>query len=59
MPLVLGLDEVDLMFQHPEIATDFFGLLRAWHEKSKNEEIWKRLRLKEKLPWGAVPGKVH
>jgi AAA-like domain len=45
VPLVLGLDEVDLMFQYPEIATDFFGLLRAWHEKSKNEEIWKRLRL--------------
>jgi serine/threonine protein kinase len=45
VPLVLGLDEVDLMFQHPAIATDFFGLLRAWHEKSKNEEIWKRLRL--------------
>jgi serine/threonine protein kinase len=45
VPLVLGLDEVDLMFQHPTIATDFFGLLRAWHEKSKNEEIWKRLRL--------------
>lgn len=45
VPLVLGLDEVDLMFQYPAIATDFFGLLRAWHEKSKNEEIWKRLRL--------------
>ncbi|MBW4683202.1 MAG: AAA-like domain-containing protein [Microcoleus vaginatus WJT46-NPBG5] len=44
-PLVLGLDEVDQIFQHPEIATDFFGLLRAWHERGKNEEIWKRLRL--------------
>jgi serine/threonine-protein kinase len=44
-PLVLGLDEVDLIFQYPKIATDFFGLLRAWHEKAKNEEIWKKLRL--------------
>lgn len=44
-PLVLGLDEVDLVFQYPKIATDFFGLLRAWHEKAKNEEIWKKLRL--------------
>lgn len=44
-PLVLGLDEVDLIFQHSEIATDFFGLLRAWHERGKNEEIWKKLRL--------------
>ncbi|NJO10287.1 MAG: TIR domain-containing protein [Leptolyngbyaceae cyanobacterium SL_1_1] len=44
-PLVLGLDEVDLVFQHPEIAADFFGLLRAWHEDGKNRDIWKRLRL--------------
>ncbi len=44
-PLILGLDEVDLIFQYPEIAVDFFGLLRAWHEKSKNEPIWQNLRL--------------
>lgn len=44
-PLILGLDEVDLVFQHPEIAADFFGLLRAWHEDGKNRDIWKRLRL--------------
>ena len=44
-PLVLGLDEVDLIFQYPKIAADFFGLLRAWHEKAKNEDIWKKLRL--------------
>jgi serine/threonine-protein kinase len=43
-PLVLGLDEVDRIFQEP-IATDFFGLLRAWHEKGKNEEAWQKLRL--------------
>ena len=24
-PLVLGLDEVDQVFEHAEIATDFFG----------------------------------
>ena len=44
-PLVLGLDEVDLIFQYPAIATDFFALLRTWHERAKNEEIWKKLRL--------------
>ncbi|MBW4502168.1 MAG: AAA-like domain-containing protein [Scytonema hyalinum WJT4-NPBG1] len=44
-PLVLGLDEVDLIFQHQAIATDFFGLLRAWHERAKNDAIWKKLRL--------------
>ena len=44
-PIVLGLDDLDLIFQYPKIASDFFGLLRAWHEKAKNEEIWKKLRL--------------
>jgi AAA-like domain len=44
-PLVLGLDEVDLVFQHREIAADFFGLLRAWHEEAKTRDIWKKLRL--------------
>jgi class 3 adenylate cyclase len=44
-PLVLGLDEVDCVFQHPDIAADFFGLLRAWHEEAKNRDIWKKLRL--------------
>jgi hypothetical protein len=31
-PLVLCLDEVDMVFQHESIAADFFGLLRNWHE---------------------------
>ncbi|MDJ0697662.1 AAA-like domain-containing protein [Mastigocoleus sp. MO_188.B34] len=44
-PLVLGLDEVDRVFEHSEIAADFFGLLRAWHEQSKSTDIWKKLRL--------------
>lgn len=44
-PLVLGLDEVDRIFQHPVVAIDFFGLLRAWHEAGKNEAIWQKLRL--------------
>lgn len=44
-PLALGLDEVDQVFRHPNIASGFFGLLRAWHEKGKNEAIWQNLRL--------------
>jgi hypothetical protein len=44
-PLVLGLDEVDRVFLYPHIAQDFFGLLRTWHEKAKNLDIWKHLRL--------------
>ena len=44
-PLVLGLDEVDRVFQHPEIAEDFFSLLRVWHEAAKEQDIWQKLRL--------------
>jgi len=44
-PLVLGLDEVDVIFQYPEIAADFFALLRAWHEQAKSRDIWQKLRL--------------
>jgi hypothetical protein len=44
-PLVLGLDEVDLIIQHPVIADHFFPLLRYWHERGKNDAIWKKLRL--------------
>lgn len=44
-PLFLGLDEVDEVFKHPTIASDFFGLLRAWHEESKTNPVWQNLRL--------------
>ena len=44
-PIVLGLDEVDVVFKYRELAADFFSLLRAWHEEAKNREIWKKLRL--------------
>ena len=44
-PVLLCLDEVDEVFQYPAIATDFFGMLRAWHEDAKIKPIWKNLRL--------------
>lgn len=44
-PLTLGLDEVDRVFEYPEIYRDFFGLLRALHEEAKRRDIWKKLRL--------------
>lgn len=45
VPLVLGLDEVDQLFQHEIVAADFFGLLRSWHEESKFNPVWRNLRL--------------
>lgn len=44
-PLVLGLDEVDRIFTHADIAEDFLGLLRAWYEESKVREVWQKFRL--------------
>lgn len=48
-PLVLALDEVDRIFQHPMIADDFFGLLRAWYEEAGYSDsgsgLWEKLRL--------------
>ncbi len=44
-PLTLCLDDVDLLFPHPEIYEDFFGLLRSWYEKARSRKSWKKLRL--------------
>lgn len=44
-PLILCLDNVDLLFPHPEIYEDFFGLLRSWYEKARTRQRWQKLRL--------------
>ena len=43
-PLVLALNEVNRVFEYPEIAQDFLPLLRYWHEQSRKVEIWQKLR---------------
>jgi hypothetical protein len=44
-PLVLALDEVNHIFEHPQIARDFLPLLRSWYEEAKALPIWQKLRL--------------
>lgn len=44
-PLVLALDEVNYIFEHREIASEFLGLIRSWHEEAKVFDIWQKLRL--------------
>jgi AAA-like domain len=44
-PLILCLDDVDVLFPYPEIYEDFFGLLRSWYEKARSRQHWKKLRL--------------
>ncbi len=44
-PLVLMLDEGNRVFEHPNIALDFFPMLRAWHEQAKKMQTWQKLRI--------------
>ena len=44
-PGILILDEVDRVFEYPNIAHDLLALLRGWHEKSKDLLLWQKLRL--------------
>ncbi|BAY46206.1 hypothetical protein SAMD00079811_38140 [Scytonema sp. HK-05] len=44
-PLVLALDEVNQIFEHPQVAKEFLPLLRSWYEDAKRQPIWQKLRL--------------
>jgi hypothetical protein len=44
-PLVLALDELNQVFEHPQVAKDFLPLLRSWYEEAKRLPIWQKLRL--------------
>ncbi|MEM1173009.1 MAG: AAA-like domain-containing protein [Cyanobacteria bacterium P01_H01_bin.35] len=43
--VVLLLDEVNEIFNYPEISKNFFAMLRSWYEESNNSEIWENLRM--------------
>lgn len=43
-PIVIALDEVNKLFQFPDVSSDFLPLLRSWYEDSKEIEIWQHLR---------------
>ncbi|MFM7575855.1 MAG: AAA-like domain-containing protein, partial [Microcystaceae cyanobacterium] len=44
-PLVLALDNLDRIFDYPDIAQDFLPMLRYWHEEANNLPLWQNLRL--------------
>jgi hypothetical protein len=44
-PLILAFDEMNHIFEHPQIAKDFLPLLRSWYEEAKTLLIWQKLRL--------------
>lgn len=44
-PIVLALDGIDQLFEYPELAGDFFVLLRSWYEETKDISVWQKLRV--------------
>lgn len=43
--LVLAIDEVNRIFEYPDLAADFLPLLRSWYEDASEFEVWQKLRL--------------
>lgn len=44
-PLVLALDELNQVFEYPQVAKDVLPLLRSWYEEARRVPIWQNLRL--------------
>ena len=44
-PLVLALNEINRIFEDPELAQEFLPLLRSWHESAQQEQQAQKLRL--------------
>lgn len=44
-PLVLAIDEVNRIFEHPQVAKDVLPLFRSWYEEAKRFPVWRKLRL--------------
>ena len=43
-PLLIALDEVNVLFSYPEIASEFLLLLRSWYEDACQLPAWQKLR---------------
>ncbi len=44
-PLVLALDDLDMLFYQHRVAKEFLKLVRYWHEQAKTNSIWSKVRL--------------
>ncbi|PAX52501.1 AAA-like domain-containing protein [Brunnivagina elsteri] len=44
-PMILALNEIEVVLEYPEIARDFLTLLRSWYEQAKYMQVWQGLRL--------------
>ncbi|GFE70386.1 AAA-like domain-containing protein [Chroococcus sp. FPU101] len=44
-PLVISFCDLHYIFAYPEIASNLLSLLRFWHEKAQQSNIWQKIRL--------------
>ncbi len=44
-PLIIAIDELNIIFEHSQVAKDFLPLLRSWYEEGKRSQVWQKLRL--------------
>ena len=44
-PLVLAFDELNRIFEYPQVAMDVLPLFRSWYEDAKRTAIWQKLRM--------------
>jgi len=44
-PIVLAIDNIDRLFAYREVAEQFLGILRIWHEAAVENDLLKKLRL--------------
>ncbi len=44
-PLLLTINDLNRLFEFPKLARDFLPMLRFWHEQSKDNTLWQKIRL--------------
>jgi diguanylate cyclase (GGDEF)-like protein len=44
-PLLLAIDEVNQLFEYPQLAREVLPLFRSWYEEGKKVPSWQKLRL--------------
>jgi AAA-like domain len=44
-PIIIAFEEVSELFDYPSVAQEFLTMLRTWHEYTKSERIWRKLRI--------------
>jgi hypothetical protein len=44
-PVVVAIDTVHHLVDYPDIAGNFFAMLRAWYEQARVRDTWQKLRL--------------